>query len=82
MSTEEKPGKSSSTGGWVTALLAIVILYLASPGPVAVAYRKMKVGPPPKWIVTSMAPIEWVYFRVPVVKKAYDAYFRALGVDP
>lgn len=80
---DESPGHisqgGSHAGAWATAIVAILVLYVLSPPPLAWAYDRAGMRPP-TWPRYFYAPIILVYGNFEPVKKFYDGYAELLGV--
>jgi hypothetical protein len=65
----------------ISALLALVIAYPFSIGPVAVVYiRVLKIEKQPRWVKVVYGPLRVAADNSPIVEKAFEWYFGVLGL--
>ena len=83
MSDEASEKRSSSTG-WVTGMIVVLILYVLAPGPYLLLFRKgiiktdTAVG---KALGICLWPLGKLSGEVKPVRSFYEAYLKALGIN-
>ncbi|MEY4484351.1 MAG: hypothetical protein RL693_1803 [Verrucomicrobiota bacterium] len=74
-----KEENGNSAGVWITVAIGVVMLYMLSPGPVAVYYNRRHQDVP-EWVQEIYWPINKLFENSKTVDMVYRAYFKALGV--
>lgn len=71
----------SSAGTLVTVIVAVFMLYVLSPGPIALYYTTTK-RIPPAWFEYYAYPFNKLCDHSKIVKSFYENYFKLIGVPP
>ncbi len=83
--SEETSEKRSSSTGWVTGIVVALILYILALGPAMLLFSKGVIKPNStveKAFEICFWPLAKLIEHAKPVKSFYDAYFKALGIDP